>query len=407
MSYGYNWNENVNTMKTIIDEEIHEQGLTKYEHDVYVFFQERIKEQGHPPASKFDEINRNIMSSVGSYMQYITNKKNNDSIDSHTISEKQQLITSEEIQNMRMEKLNSEYKSKYNEYQDMYHAKRPKEINFEEKLDDDNENIDELLEKEMRKRQQYELQIQESIPKSTQKNKKQVVWHEDVVKSTKVIPIYDSNETIEYETLQSHSNHNKHDPIHNETLNQEGKLLSDTSLPNTALREKKSTPTIPLVSKLKKQQDTHQLWFPISFDKLHSSEYYFVYSIHISPETKKTNMYLSNLLFEWDIETQSFPDKVCFIDKSDLLKEGQIDTHMLNKQNFYNVKKYILLNVTKRYQLCSHIIYDGYAKINDNTIMVLSNSNPTNNDTSNDKIERTFTINDLNCLGCFKNDLNN
>ena len=380
----YEWIENVNTMKNIIDEEINEQGLTKFQKEVHQYFQQRIQEHGIPQSGSFDTINRNIMSSVGSYLQYITSisekKSSHSNKNPNYFSD---LITSKDIQDDRINRIQHEYQSKYNEYQESYQEKKPEEIDFEEKVDTC-ENIDELLENEMKKRQQYDIHIHEIMSKKDdnekEKPKKNVVWHEDIVKSTKVIPIEDSNEKIEFETLEKTIHHDKpHD--------------STNSSPN-------------ILSKMKIKQNTTmtKLWYPlaIQFETYNDTTNEYLYTIKLHENEHQTNLtfcYLTKILFSWNTDTYTKPDILCFLESNDRQE----------KNSLYS-KKYIMLNCKENYKLNNHVLYEGYTKIENNTILVLPyNINNMCQITSRITLEKREPIepNTFYAMGYFENNLNN
>jgi hypothetical protein len=157
-----NWEENFELIWNIIEELIEEENITNQKNIVYNEFNilmNEIYKKRYSYASN-NIMNKEILSMMNDIITNIkinlTKKKKKVKIEEIYNKEKEIPITNDEIRNERNKEIQSEYELRQRELNNMLELKPPDEIDFSDKVEDDNKNIDNLMEEELKKRS-YEL----------------------------------------------------------------------------------------------------------------------------------------------------------------------------------------------------------------------------------------------------------
>ena len=253
-----NWNENKQLLYEIIDEMVVHESSVEHKQRIVQFYDSLMSDLYKKQYSfqNYTELNKHVLSEVNTFLMTLhsgSNSTNHSGTQSINIQDLQpqfqqpsQSVTREDIHGQRESIFKQRLQEKQNEM-DMFQKKPVKDIDFTDKTEESNESIDNLLERELARRN-MEFEYDSSVQQKAS----------DWITNTSSAPIDGSSQNIvksdmtifhEPPKLKIHDEPPKSALKHGNETNEPKQVHFEVSTPiDTLIKDKVDSPNSPVVT---------------------------------------------------------------------------------------------------------------------------------------------------------------
>jgi len=309
------WNENIEMVESIINEIIQDAKIESESHQRVFFEFDKLKQYykiNRLDYKNYDEINKEILSNINQYIQDEKSKKARNSIQTMItpIGQNQGQMKYSKTEEVNRRKVQFEEKLKNVTEDFNKHMEKPKSIDFSDKTEMPNQNLDNLMEIEMQKRRQDYTTISDTDIKNAEQWITNSGSGQNIIKTPQIendmkLQIQNTN-TFEYDMNQSNMNQsNMKNVIEKDKLKS---ILKKVSFKDN-IQQKNSK----VDSLLQKLQDDRNLLMPLEVPEINENK---IYKTSLKPGKPILNQPILNQPNFYNENTQNNETNLLYKDTS-------------------------------------------------------------------------------------------